>query len=149
MFRYLHIIMPAVSRALYDPLDEVREAAALAFDRLYKSVTSKAIDDIVPGTLFFPSTFPFVEGLDPDNAFLLFLFHLRADLLEQLENPDVADYALDGLRQIITLRAAAILPYLIPKLTKPPITYAPNTTPGLSKLFLLFPPPHRSLFPLG
>jgi hypothetical protein len=51
---YLHIIMPAISRALCDPLDEVREAAALAFDRLYKSVTTKAIDDIVPGI---PSAF--------------------------------------------------------------------------------------------
>jgi hypothetical protein len=67
MFRYLHIIMPAVSRALYDPLDEVREAAALAFDRLYKSVTSKAIDDIVPGTnsLFPGPTVPFAEGSGP------------------------------------------------------------------------------------
>lgn len=48
---YMHIIMPAVSRALCDPLDEVREAAALAFDRLYKSVSNKAIDDVVPSTL--------------------------------------------------------------------------------------------------
>jgi hypothetical protein len=51
----------------------------------------------------------------------------REDLLDELENPEVADYALDGLRHIITLRAAAILPYLIPKLTKPPITYAPSS----------------------
>ncbi len=147
MFRYLHIIMPAVSRALYDPLDEVREAAALAFDRLYKSVTSKAIDDIVPGTSsFFPpgSTVELEpkESKEPDTASLFSLFLLRADLLEQLENPEVADYALDGLRQIITLRAAAILPYLIPKLTKPPIKYAPDSTPGLS------PPPKLTYSPI-
>lgn len=51
----MHVIMPSVSLALCDPVDEVREAAALAFDRLYKSVSNKAIDDVVPGmtrTLF-------------------------------------------------------------------------------------------------
>lgn len=47
---------------------------------------------------------------------------LFSDLLASLENPETADAALDGLRQIITLRASVILPYLIPKLTKPPIT---------------------------
>lgn len=44
------------------------------------------------------------------------------DLLDSLEKPETADAALDGLRHIITLRAAVILPYLIPKLTKPPIS---------------------------
>ena len=49
---------------------EVRLAAARTFDSLHSSVGSKALDDILP------------------------------PMLEQLSDPDLHDYTLDGLRQV-------------------------------------------------
>jgi len=43
------VINPSVSHALRDPLEEVREAASMAFEKLYKSFGSKAIDEVIPG----------------------------------------------------------------------------------------------------
>lgn len=44
-------------------------------------------------------------------------------LLASLAGPESGS-ALDGLRQILSLRGQAVMPYLVPKLTKPPITAA-------------------------
>ncbi|KAL6074695.1 eIF-2-alpha kinase activator GCN1 [Balamuthia mandrillaris] len=102
LVNYLPILLPSVQKALCDELEEVREAAAKAFDRLYSSVGGRAIDEILPG------------------------------LINALENDELSDYALDGLRQILTLRAQIILPFLLPKLTRPPIT--PFNAKALSSL---------------
>ncbi len=47
------IIQPIlqISKALRDELEDVREAAAQAFDRLYRNIGNKAIDEIIPGKL--------------------------------------------------------------------------------------------------
>jgi hypothetical protein len=105
---YLSTVIPAVSRALCDPLEDVREAAATAFDRLYKNVGAKAVDDILPGAV---------------ASFVAFTYIVLAELLEALNTEEKATWALDGLRQIIAVRASAVLPFLVPRLTRPPITY--------------------------
>ncbi|XP_028035975.1 eIF-2-alpha kinase activator GCN1 isoform X1 [Bombyx mandarina] len=82
-------LVPTVRTALCDPLPEVRLAAARTFDSLHATIGNKALDDILPYML---------EGLkDPD--------------------PAVADATLDGLKQIMSIKSRAVLPYLIPVLT--------------------------------
>ncbi|XP_059061266.1 LOW QUALITY PROTEIN: stalled ribosome sensor GCN1 [Achroia grisella] len=82
-------LIPTVRAALCDPLPEVRQAAARTFDSLQGTVGTKALDDILPHML---------RALnDPDR--------------------DVADASLDGLKQIMSLKSRAVLPYLVPVLT--------------------------------
>eukprot|EP01117_Protostelium_nocturnum_P009440 TRINITY_DN3367_c0_g3_i1.p1 TRINITY_DN3367_c0_g3~~TRINITY_DN3367_c0_g3_i1.p1 ORF type:complete len:2582 (-),score=1035.41 TRINITY_DN3367_c0_g3_i1:96-7841(-) len=87
---YSNVLIPAVKKALCDELEEVREAAAQAFDILHKNIGNKALDDILP---------PLLEGLQ-----------------------DEASNSLDGLRQILAVKSNVVLPFLVPKLLKPPIT---------------------------
>lgn len=76
-----------------DPLPEVRHAAAKTFDSLHSTVGVKALDDILPA------------------------------MLNQLNSPDeqIAEYTLDGLRQVMAIKSRIVLPYLVPQLTSPPI----------------------------
>jgi hypothetical protein len=85
------ILVPSIRRALCDANTEVREAASLAFDALYKCINDKAIEEILPPLL--------VQMEDP--------------------NPDQSELALQGLQQMLTKRSALILPSIIPKLTNP------------------------------
>ncbi|XP_049305778.1 eIF-2-alpha kinase activator GCN1 isoform X1 [Bactrocera dorsalis] len=90
---FVNSLVPTVRRALSDPLPEVRGAAAKTFESLHSTVGSRALDDILPSML---------EGLnDPD--------------------PTVAEYTLDGLRQVMTIKSRVVLPYLVPQLTAPPV----------------------------
>ncbi|KAK2714474.1 hypothetical protein QYM36_008881, partial [Artemia franciscana] len=84
-------LVPTVRKALIDPLPEVRSAAAKTFDSLHSTVGSRALDDILPY------------------------------MLEQLNDPVLSDFALDGLRQVMAVKSRAVLPYLIPQLTAPPV----------------------------
>lgn len=59
---------------------------------LYKNVGSKALDDILP---------PLLEGLEDEKT---------------------NSNALDGLRQILSVRSNVVLPFLVPRLLSPPIT---------------------------
>ena len=45
-------------------------------------------------------------------------------LLEALDDPETADNALHGLRQIMAVKSHVVLPFLIPKLTAEPVTAA-------------------------
>ncbi|XP_053693190.1 eIF-2-alpha kinase activator GCN1 [Sabethes cyaneus] len=90
---FVNSLVPTVRKALADPLPEVRQAAAKTFDSLHATVGSRALDDILPSML---------ESLsDPD--------------------PDVAEWTLDGLRQVMAIKSRVVLPYLVPQLTANPV----------------------------
>ncbi|GAB1604654.1 hypothetical protein Ahia01_000746900 [Argonauta hians] len=84
-------LIPSVRRALCDPLPEVREAAAKTFDNLHHNIGSRALDEILP------------------------------TLLHKLSEADCSEWALDGLKQVMTVKSRVVLPYLVPQLTKPPV----------------------------
>ncbi|XP_043924837.1 eIF-2-alpha kinase activator GCN1 [Protopterus annectens] len=84
-------LVPTVRKALCDPLEEVREAAAKTFEQLHSTIGYQALEDILPS------------------------------LLEQLDNEETCNYALDGLRQVMAVKNRVVLPYLVPKLTSPPV----------------------------
>ncbi|XP_075424511.1 stalled ribosome sensor GCN1 isoform X2 [Ascaphus truei] len=84
-------LVPTVRKALCDPLEEVREAAAKTFEQLHCTIGHQALEDILPF------------------------------LLEQLEDEEVAEFALDGLKQVMAVKSRVVLPYLVPKLTCPPV----------------------------
>uniref|UniRef100_UPI00358E4439 stalled ribosome sensor GCN1 isoform X2 n=1 Tax=Myxine glutinosa TaxID=7769 RepID=UPI00358E4439 len=84
-------LVPPVRRALMDPLPSVRTAAAKTFEQLHVTVGYQALDDVLPA------------------------------LLSHLDDDSLSEFALDGLRQVMAIRSRAVLPYLIPKLTTPPV----------------------------
>ncbi|CAL8247414.1 unnamed protein product [Merluccius merluccius] len=84
-------LVPTVRKALCDPLEEVREAAAKTFEQLHSTIGHQALDDILPA------------------------------LLKQLDDEDTAEFALDGLKQVMAVKSRSVLPYLVPKLTAPPV----------------------------
>eukprot|EP01133_Synstelium_polycarpum_P018804 gene18804-22495_t len=90
---YLPSVVQCISHAIIDPLIDVREAAARAFDQLYSTFGQKASNEILP---------PLIAQLDSSNA----------------KN---ASNALDGLRQIVRLKSNIVLPYIVPKLLVRPI----------------------------
>nr|CAD1820930.1 unnamed protein product [Ananas comosus var. bracteatus] len=89
---FMDLLIPTIRTALCDSAQEVRESAGLAFSTLYKSAGMQAIDEIVP------------------------------TLLHALEDDETSDTALDGLKQILSVRTAAVLPHILPKLVQPPLT---------------------------
>ncbi|KAJ1910347.1 translational activator of GCN4 [Tieghemiomyces parasiticus] len=89
---HAELVVSSVRAALCDEATEVREAAAGTFDALQSTWGARATDDIVP------------------------------HLLLELRNPATSDRALAALRNITGVRASAVFPTLIPKLTEPPIT---------------------------
>lgn len=92
LLSFLDELIPTIRTALCDSMPEVRESAGLAFSTLYKSAGMQAIDEIVP------------------------------TLLHALEDDQTSDTALDGLKQILSVRTTAVLPHILPKLVHPPIT---------------------------
>ncbi|CAM8895066.1 unnamed protein product [Rhodiola kirilowii] len=92
LLAFMDDLIPTIRTALCDSVPEVRESAGLAFSTLYKSAGMQAIDEIVP------------------------------TLLHALEDDQTSDTALDGLKQILSVRAAAVLPHILPKLVNPPLS---------------------------
>ncbi|XP_036613862.1 eIF-2-alpha kinase activator GCN1 [Trichosurus vulpecula] len=84
-------LVPTARKALCDPLEEVREAAAKTFEQLHSTIGHQALEDILPF------------------------------LLKQLDDEEVSEFALDGLKQVMAVKSRVVLPYLVPKLTSPPI----------------------------
>uniref|UniRef100_A0AAZ3RIA1 TOG domain-containing protein n=1 Tax=Oncorhynchus tshawytscha TaxID=74940 RepID=A0AAZ3RIA1_ONCTS len=69
----------------------VRKAAAKTFEQLHATIGHQALDDILPA------------------------------LLKQLDDEETAEFALDGLKQVMAVKSRSVLPYLVPKLTAPPV----------------------------
>jgi len=88
---FVDSLVPTITKALYDSLPEVRHAAAETFSSLHIAVGNKALDEVIPV------------------------------LLAKLDDPVVGDFVLDGLKQMLTVKSSAVLPYLIPQLTVTPI----------------------------
>ncbi|KAJ3127845.1 translational activator of GCN4 [Nowakowskiella sp. JEL0407] len=86
--------IPAVQKALIDPEDEIREAAAQTFDMVHQHLGSVAIDRVLP------------------------------PLLNQLKTHtgDGNNYALEALKEIMAVRSNVVFPVLIPTLITKPIT---------------------------
>ncbi|KAK7337971.1 hypothetical protein VNO77_18565 [Canavalia gladiata] len=92
LLTFMNELIPTIRTALCDSESEVRESAGLAFSTLYKSAGMLAIDEIVP------------------------------TLLHALEDDKTSDTALDGLKQILSVRTSAVLPHILPKLVHPPLS---------------------------
>ncbi|XP_015280782.1 PREDICTED: translational activator GCN1 [Gekko japonicus] len=84
-------LVPTVRKALCDPLEEVREAAAKTFEQLHSTIGYQALEDILPF------------------------------LLKQLDDKETSEFALDGLKQVMAVKSRVVLPYLVPKLISPPV----------------------------
>ncbi|CAK7341235.1 unnamed protein product [Dovyalis caffra] len=92
LLSFMDELIPTIRTALCDSMPEVRESAGLAFSTLYKSAGMQAIDEIVP------------------------------TLLHALEDDETSDTALDGLKQILSVRTTAVLPHILPKLVQLPLS---------------------------
>ncbi|KAJ3693130.1 hypothetical protein LUZ60_012225 [Juncus effusus] len=92
LLHFMDLLIPTIRTALCDSSQEVRESAGLAFSTLYKSAGLQAIDEIVP------------------------------TLLRALEDDETSETALDGLKQILSVRTSAVLPHILPKLVQPPLS---------------------------
>ncbi|KAL6953511.1 eIF-2-alpha kinase activator GCN1, partial [Sarracenia purpurea var. burkii] len=92
LLSFMDELIPTIRTALCDSTPEVRESAGLAFSTLYKSAGMQAIDEIIP------------------------------TLLHALEDDLTSDTALDGLKQILSVRTTAVLPHILPKLVHPPLS---------------------------
>ena len=51
MLVFSESLVPTVRKALCDPLEEVREAAAKTFEQLHSTIGHQALDDILPALL--------------------------------------------------------------------------------------------------
>jgi hypothetical protein len=87
-------LVPTVTRALMDPLSDVRYYAAKTFDNLHAMIGVKCLDDVV--------------------------IHLFEEM-KKTQNKEMSERALDGLKQVMKVKSRVILPYLIPHLTQPPV----------------------------
>jgi len=92
---YTESLIPAIRRALCDPSEAVREAAARTFVELHGNIGTDAIDGVLP------------------------------PILAQLEaggEAGAAEYAMDGLRQIMSTKSKLVLPFLVPRLVTTPVS---------------------------
>ncbi|KAH6803964.1 ILITYHIA protein [Perilla frutescens var. frutescens] len=92
LLTFMDKLIPTIRTALCDSMPEVRESAGVAFSTLYKNAGMQAIDEIVP------------------------------TLLHALEDEQTSDTALDGLKQILSVRTTAVLPHILPKLVHLPLS---------------------------
>ena len=100
---FVESLVPTVRKALCDESPEVRLAAAKTFESLHNTVGSRALDDILPKML---------EQLTKSNS--------EAKGTED-EGEQIRENTLDGLRQVMAIKARAVLPYLVPQLIAPPV----------------------------
>ena len=84
-------LVPTIRKALCDDLPGVRIAAARSFDSLSNLTQNRACDDIVPY------------------------------MLDVLNDEDLGENALDGLKQMVSIKAKTVVPYLVPHLIAPPV----------------------------
>lgn len=104
-------LVPTVRKALCDPLEEVREAAAKTFEQLHATIGHQALDDILPNLL--------KQLVRRRNAGLTTLkcCHPAFNSLDFFcqDEKETAEFALDGLKQVMAVKSRSVLPYLVPK----------------------------------
>jgi HEAT repeat protein len=96
ILKFLDIIVKVVQDALCDDDESVRKMAASSFQNLYILVGNRAMDEVVPALMVA------LESSEDDET-------KRAR-------------ALNGLTGILSIRSRELLPYIIPRLIKEPIT---------------------------
>ncbi|KAH3761043.1 protein ILITYHIA [Pelomyxa schiedti] len=85
-------VTPAIEKALCDSDESVRETAAGAFNRLYQVTGGNLLDTILP------------------------------PILKDMKDPSKFKTALSALKQVVQARSGAVLPLVVPKLTKIPVS---------------------------
>ena len=112
-------LIPTVSKALCDPLPEVREAAAKTFDNLHCNIGTRALDDILPGMLEKLVCFGgYLSTLLYFQSLVLSMIHALNLLSSVFQDDDeVSEYALDGLKQVMAVKSRVVLPYLVPQVS--------------------------------
>lgn len=93
--RFLDIIVKVVQDAICDDNEGVREMAASSFQNLYNLVGNMAMDEVVPSLMV---------------------------ALEDTEDEERSDRALNGLTGILNIQSKNLLPYIIPRLIQLPMT---------------------------
>eukprot|EP00978_Attheya_sp_CCMP212_P014376 scaffold36531_cov52-Attheya_sp.AAC.4 len=94
--KYLEVLVKVVQDALCDEEESVRKMGASCFQSLHSVVGSRALDEVVPVLLA---------------------------TMERGDQDEVAKArALNGLTGILSIRSRELLPYLIPRLLRKPIT---------------------------
>ena len=101
---FVESLVPTVRKALCDESPEVRLAAAKTFESLHNTVGSRALDDILPKML---------EQITKSNSVI--------NGTEDDESEQIRENTLDGLRQVMAIKARAVLPYLVPQLIASPV----------------------------
>ncbi|KAK2102742.1 translational activator of GCN4 [Saguinus oedipus] len=153
-------LVPTARKALCDPLEEVREAAAKTFEQLHSTIGHQALEDILPfllkqlvsgstthlpkqnaGRLFCRGSRnvgpPEGVGAARSDLALCFSFDSKEMWVQQAggkqvekegcpryplqDDEEVSEFALDGLKQVMAIKSRVVLPYLVPKLTTPPV----------------------------
>jgi len=114
---YMADLIPSVRDALCDGDEMVRKAAGTCFQTLLRAVGRRAVDDIVPALL---------HTLDEEQG-----------------DAYKSNLVLEGMRQVLAINSADVLPYLIPALAKTPLTLFHAKTiaflaPNISKGFLRY-----------
>ena len=95
ILKFVEIIVKVVQDALCDDDEAVRRMAASCFKSLHNVVGNRALDEIVPSLLFA------LDNSDDNNA---------------------RTRALNGLIGILSIRSKELLPYIVPRLIKTPIS---------------------------
>ena len=96
--QYFSDLIPSIRDALCDSSALVRQAAGRAFMTLYRQVSKRAIDEIVPALLD------------------------RLDAAEDEADDGEAQLVLGGIREVLISCNEQVLPFLLPVLTAPPLT---------------------------
>lgn len=96
IIKYLHVLVKVVQDALCDDENDVRKIATYCFQNLFSAVGTKAFDEIVPSLLVEMES---TSGNDQSRA-----------------------RAINGVTGILSIRSKELLPYLIPRLLRRPMT---------------------------
>jgi len=89
---YVDNLVPLIQRGLCDTDARVRQITAETFAQLHICIGNDAVTSILP------------------------------QLLNNLDDPETKEDAIDGLRQIMSENSKAVMPFLVPRLTEPPFT---------------------------
>lgn len=102
-------LVEAIIDALTDPAASVREQAGQAFLAFHRILGGDAISRVVP---------PMLVRLDEEQKLAAALEEGR----EEGDGMETQGRALLGVRELLRARPREVLGYLLPKLTKPPVT---------------------------